>query len=435
MGARFVVARFRWRRTALRFRASTIRKLTERALDRWDCQKYGSIAGRLRRSAIHPQEADFIVKATEAESSLTLSEGIPPSVMGWLRVLIVVAVLIGIGVLAWMLGVVASHIHNILTAIVAAVLFAYMIFPPVRLLSTRMPRALAVLVVYVAVLALIAFAIAYLAPTVGRQALDLSRAFPATLQSLERQAADPRSSSLLKHLPPEIRTFVLANLARAGVIVGTFAASLGLQALGILRGTITFVVDVLLILTLTFFFVTDVERIRAGVMRLMPKRARSGVADFINEADAVIAGFVRGQALLAVFIGVASILILIIMRVPYALLLGVMAGIASLIPILGEFLGGIPMFVVALVSAGPLRALIVFGLFIVIFEAQGRVLAPIIVGKSVGVSALVIFIAIVVGAETLGILGMVMAVPIAGIVRIALDRIAASNERSAGEPL
>lgn len=128
-------------------------------------------------------------------------------------------------------------------------------------------------------------------------------------------------------------------------------------------------------------------------------------------------------------------LILIVMRVPYALLLGVVAGIASLIPILGELIGGILMFVVALVSAGPLRALIVLGLFILIFEAQGRVLAPIIVSKSVGVSALLIFIAIVVGAETLGIYGMVMAVPMAGIIRIALDRIATANERTVAYPL
>lgn len=371
------------------------------------------------------------MKVTDTESRLTLSGGLPRSIMSWLRVLIIVAVLIGICGLAWILGAVANHIRNILTSTLAAVLFAYLIFPPVRLLSRRMPRALAVLVVYLAVLTLIVLAIAYLTPALARQALELSRALPATLQSLERQASDPRSSSLLKLLPPEIRAFVLANLARLGAVIGAFAAGLGLQALGVLRGTITFVVDLLLILTLTFFFVSDAERIRAGFMRLVPKRARCNVADFIDEADVVVAGFVRGQAILALIIGVAAFLILIIMRVPYALLLGVVAGIASLIPILGEFVGGIPIFVVALVSAGPLRALIVLGLFILIFEAQGRVLAPIIVGKSVGVSALVIFIAIVVGAETLGILGMVIAVPIAGIIRIALDRVVAANERRA----
>ncbi|HEY6449306.1 MAG TPA: AI-2E family transporter [Candidatus Cybelea sp.] len=367
-----------------------------------------------------------------AQEELTLPEVRLGSVTRWLRALIVVGVLIGIGVLAWMLGIVASHLHNILTTIIAAVFFAYMIFPPVHLLNRRMPRALAVLVVYVVVLCLIAVAVAYLAPIVARQGLELSRTFPAMLQSLERQAADPTSSSLLKHLPPEIRTFVLANLARAGATIGAFAAGLGLGALSILRGTVTFAVDVLLTLTLTFFFVTDVERIRAGFMRLVPKTARSEVTGFIDEADYVIAGFVRGQVILALIIGIASTLILVVMRVPYALLLGVVAGIASLIPILGEFIGGIPMFVVALVAAGPIRALIVLGLFILVFEAQGRVLAPIIVGKSVGVSALVIFIAIVVGAETLGILGVVLAVPVAGILRIALDRIAVMNEQSPG---
>ncbi len=204
----------------------------------------------------------------------------PPT--GWLRTLIVVALLIGIGVLVWMLGIVANHLRNILTTIVAAVLFAYMIFPPVHWLSRRMPRVLAVLIVYVVLLGLIAFAIAYLAPTVARQALDLSQAFPVALRSIETQAADPSSSSLLKHLPPAIRTFALANVARAAAIVGAFAAGLGLQALGILRGTVTFLVDVLLILTLTFFFVTDVERIRAGFMRLVPGEARPEVAAFID---------------------------------------------------------------------------------------------------------------------------------------------------------
>jgi len=346
---------------------------------------------------------------------------------GWLRALIVVSVFIGIGVLAWMAGLAAARIHNVLTTIVVAVLFAYMIYPPVRILSRRMPRALAVLIVYIVLLLIIALAVAYLAPAIAKQSVELSRAFPAALQSLEQQAANPSSSSLLRHLPPELRTFVLANVARAGAIAGAMGAMLGLKAFEILRGTATFFIDLLLVLALTFFFVTDVERIRAGFVRLLPKRLREGALSFIVEADAVIAGFVRGQVLLALIIGLAAMAILLIMRVPYALLLSVVAGVASLIPILGEFVGGIPMFVVALVSAGPVRALIVLGLFILVFEAQGRVLAPIIVGKSVGVSALVIFISIVVGAEALGILGMVLAVPVAGIIRIALDRIAAAQ--------
>jgi predicted PurR-regulated permease PerM len=83
--------------------------------------------------------------------------------------------------------------------------------------------------------------------------------------------------------------------------------------------------------------------------------------------------------------------------------------------------------VVALVTVGPIKTLIVLGLFILAFEVQGRILAPIIVGKSVGVSPLVIFVGILLGAEAFGILGMVLAVPIAGILRVALDRFAPSD--------
>src|ERR1700761_3521108 len=115
---------------------------------------------------------------------MSTSDSSPRSYDGWIRALLVIAVLIGIGILAWMLGVAAGRIQNILTTLVAAVLFAYMIYPPVRLLSRKMPRALAVLIVYVVVLGLIGLAIAYLAPIVTRQAIELSQTFPSTLQAV-----------------------------------------------------------------------------------------------------------------------------------------------------------------------------------------------------------------------------------------------------------
>lgn len=151
-----------------------------------------------------------------------------------------------------------------------------------------------------------------------RQAIDLSQTFPATLQSL-RQASDPRSSSLLQHLPPELRAFIFANLARASAIAAGLGASIGVQALGILQGTVTVFVDLLPVLTLTFFFITDVERIRTGFLRLLPQRSRLAAGKFIADSDILISGFVRGQVLLALIIGVAAMVALVVMRVPYAL--------------------------------------------------------------------------------------------------------------------
>lgn len=348
-----------------------------------------------------------------------------------LRALIVVTLLIAIGVLTWMTVTVISHVLNIVITIVVAMLFAYAIFPAVRLLSRRMPRALAVVAVYVAALAAIGFTVVYLAPTIANEAVDLSHRVPATLHTIELQAAHPASSPLLNRFPPEIRTLVVQNAARAGAIVSTFAGNLGLQAFGILRGTATFAVDTVLMLTIAFFFITDVDRIRGTVLRIVPRHARREAIGFIDEIDGVLSGFVRGQVLLAVIIGIAVTLILLSTGVPYAFLLGVLSGLATVIPIVGEFIGGVPTCVVTLVTVGPIKAVIVLVLFILVFEVQGRILAPIIVGKSVGVSPLVIFVAILLGAEAFGVLGMVLAVPIAGILRVALDRFAPSEESHA----
>lgn len=352
-----------------------------------------------------------------------------------LRALIIVALLIAIGVLTWMALTVISHVQNIVITVIVATLFAYAIFPAVRLLSKRMPRAFAVIVVYVAALGAIGFTIAYLAPTIANEAVDLSRRLPATLHTIERQAAHPGTSPLLNRFPPEIRTLVVENAARAGAIVSTFAERLGLQAFGMLRGTATLAIDTVLMLTVAFFFITDVERIRATALRLVPRHARQAAAGFIDEVDGVLSGFVRGQVLLALIIGVAVTLILLSTGVPYAVLLGVLSGLATIVPIVGEFIGGIPTCLVTLVTVGPVKALIVLALFILVFEVQGRILAPIIVGKSVGVSPLVIFIAILLGAEAFGILGMVLAVPIAGILRVALDRFAPGEEFAALPPV
>jgi len=345
-----------------------------------------------------------------------------------LRALILVALAIGIGVLAWMIAAVMERVHNLVTTIIIAILFAYVIFPVVRLLNRRMPRALAVIFVYVVALVAIGFAVAYLAPAVASEAVDLSRTLPAMLRTVEGQIAHPGTSPILGHFPPEVRTFIVQNAARAGIIASTFAGNIGMQAFGMLRGTATLIVDTFLMLALAFFFIIEAEQIRATFLRLIPRNARPAAIGFIDDVDRVISGFVRGQILLAIVIGIAVTLILLITGVRYATLLGVLAGLASVVPIVGEFIGGVPTFLVALFTVGPIRALIILALFVVVFEVQGRVLAPVVVGKSVGVSPLVIFVSILFGAEAFGLVGMVIAVPVAGIIRVALDRLAPVEE-------
>jgi predicted PurR-regulated permease PerM len=343
---------------------------------------------------------------------------------GVVRALIVVALAVGIGVLLWLISAALGRIQNVATASILAALFAYAIFPAVRFLSSRMPRAIAVLTVYLTALGTAGFAAAYLAPTIAAEAVGLSRAFPFSLHAVEQALAHPATNSILARFPPEVRALMVHNTAQAAVIGAAIARYMGERTVGLLRGAVSFFVDALLVFTLAFFFVTDAERIRGTALRLVPRAAKPAAIRFIDECDRVVSAFVRGQLLLAVITGIAVTLLLLVLRVPYAALLGVLAGGTSVVPIIGELAGAAATFAVAIVTVGPLKALVALGLFVVVFEIQGRVLAPIVVGKSVGVSPLVVFVAILIGAEVFGIVGMILAVPAAAILRVALDQLA-----------
>ena len=339
-----------------------------------------------------------------------------------LRTLVNVALAIGIGLLIWMLTAVLDRVHHVITVILIAVLFSYLVYPAVRALESRMPRGLAVLVVYVVAVGVVALGAATLAPAIGAQANDLAHALPVAVVSLQHGMQTPGNDPLLARLPPDVRDWVAAHAATAQSAVTGAAGAVGLKAFGVLRGTASALIDVVLVLALAFFFVTDVDRIRATAMRFVPRAARPATQSFVRDVDTVIGGFVRGQVLLAVVVGVLATLILFVTGVKYALLLGVLTGVASIVPIVGAIVGAVPATLVALVTVGVVKAAIVLALFVVVFEVQGHVLTPIVVGKQIGVTPLVIFLAIVVGAEAFGILGMLLAVPIAGILRVAADR-------------
>jgi predicted PurR-regulated permease PerM len=191
----------------------------------------------------------------------------------------------------------------------------------------------------------------------------------------------------------------------------------------VLAGTARALIDTFVVLLLAFFFITDVERIRALMVRLVPRERRAAAQSFVDDCDRVIGGFVRGQVLLALFVGVVATVILLLTGVKYALLLGAFTGIASIVPLVGPIIGAIPAILVALFAAGPVKALIVLALFVVVFEIQSHVLTPVVIGKAVGVTPLVIFLAILAGAEADGVLGMLLAVPLAGIARVVIDRV------------
>ncbi|MBC5806454.1 MAG: hypothetical protein DLM53_11635 [Candidatus Eremiobacter antarcticus] len=335
----------------------------------------------------------------------------------------IVGILVGIGILIWMISTVLDRVNLVITILLVAVLFSYLIYPAVKQLSTRMSRTLAILVVYVGFILALVLIGAYLAPTIAEESVQISKAYPNIARQVEVQMANPKGSPLLARLPPRVRAMIADNVPKAGAYIGGLAGAMGAHIFKFISGAVQAVVEFFVILILAFFFITDIERIQRTALGMVPSRHRAAAISFAVECDAVIGGFVRGQAILALIIAVATTIILLATQVPYAVLLGLITGVASVIPYVGPIVGMVPAFFIALFTIGFARALIVLALFILIFELEGHLIAPFVVAKSVGVSPLVVLIALLVGAEAYGILGMVIAIPIVGIIRVVQLRL------------
>ena len=150
--------------------------------------------------------------------------------------------------------------------------------------------------------------------------------------------------------------------------------------------------------------------------------------DILADIDSVIGGFVRGQLIVAAVIGVLATAALLLLHVPYAVLIGVWAGIADVIPYVGPFAGAIPAALVALFTNGWPNTVAVVIAFTIINQFEGHVLGPRIVGSTVKLTPLAVIFALLIGAHVFGFLGLLIAVPIAGIIRVLLVRLFPDDE-------
>jgi predicted PurR-regulated permease PerM len=341
-----------------------------------------------------------------------------------LRALVITALALAAGGLMWMIAQVFDRVHNTLVVIVFSILFAYLVYPPVKWLGNRrVPIPLAGVIVYAALGVVVVGALAWLTPAVAAQVEDLTRNFPKIVAEAQHQIVDPAHSPLLARLPSSARNTIAANAGKAGAVVGALAGKFGANALGILTGTSAAVIDIFLVLGLTLLVLGDLVPIQRFGVRLVPRPYRDAAASFMDDVDKVIGGFVRGQVLLALGVGIAGTIVLLAVGVPYAILLGLLAGVVSIVPLIGPVIALIPVVLIAFFTVGLVKVIVVGVLFAVILVVQQNVFTPLIVSKSVGVTPLVVFVALLLGSEAFGILGALLSIPVAGILRVAAERL------------
>ncbi len=314
--------------------------------------------------------------------------------------------------------------HAVFVFLIAAIVT--LLLNPVVLAMHRVkfPRWLAVIIVYAAFVGIIAVLIIFLGPPLIRQFQRLFDAIPNWLNDINRLLADLQAWLAGKNIEVSLHlntTDIVNWLQTNGAAsVGTLF-SVGMSVVGI-------IVNLILTVIVSFYMLIDGNRIFRFIRKLAPGDLQ--VKDeFTRGLQTAFSRFVRGQALLGATVGLVSGLAIWILSWEavgvwpeggqYALLFGVWAGITEIIPYVGPVLGAIPPVIAAFFHS-PIAALWVVIIYLVIQQLEGHILAPNIVGSSVGVHPLVVIFALLAGAEIGGILGMIASIPLLALLRHTL---------------
>lgn len=275
----------------------------------------------------------------------------------------------------------------------------------------KIPRWLGAILIYLIVIAFI-FLIAYLIiPPLAHQIVDLANQLPDYIQKIEDSFSFLKDNSarekVLETLQSNLSN-ISQNLAKAsGGILSTTLAVFG--------GITSFVIGAVLV----FYLLLAKNEITEGILTFIPKKNRAVVQRVGKEIIAKLGAWARGQFVLSVIVGLVSGVALKIIGVPYALILGIVAGLTEFIPTVGPIIGAIPAILIAL-GVSPIKAIIVVIVYILIQQLESNILVPNVMKKAVGINPAIIIIAILIGAELGGVVGMILAVPVAAIIAIIM---------------
>jgi predicted PurR-regulated permease PerM len=330
------------------------------------------------------------------------------------RVVWATLVLVFVALGFWLL----YRFNQVVFILFVAILIGTVIRPVVTWLNQRgLPRMAGVIFVYLLLFILFAGFLLLLFPLIAEQSTTISVAGSGLYQNL-REGMVNYPNQLIVRLS-EFLPAALPSLKPVQQTGQEVMASAG-QALGYLTMAAKVAFIAIVILVLAFYWTLDGPRIIQSFLLLVPQGQRESIRELISAMEIKVGYYIAGQGFLCLVIGIMALIAYLLIGLPNALILALIAGVLEAVPMIGPLLGAIPAALVAL-SIGPDRLIWVILATLVIQQLENSLLVPRVMRKAVGVNPFVTLLALFAFSSLFGIAGALMAIPMAAIIQLVLD--------------
>ncbi len=309
----------------------------------------------------------------------------------------------------------AYLVRSILVLVLVAGFLAIGLDPAVRAFERfGLKRGLAVAVLFLAILLFIGGFLFAVIPPLVSQVANFAAHLPKYVQDLAKTNPRVERFIIQNNIPDKLR----AATSNAPSIIGGSVGTL----VGVAGSVIGTVFKVLTVLVLTIYFSMSLQQIRAGTLKLIPRTRRDRVSAMLDPMLEKVGGYVAGNLAISLIAGVLAFAFLAIAGVPFPIALALWVAIADLIPLVGATLGAIPSIVVAFVGSIPLGiATIIY--FIVYQQTENYLIAPRVMTRAVDLSPAAVLLSALIGANLLGFVGALMAIPAAASIKLIMEEI------------
>jgi predicted PurR-regulated permease PerM len=332
--------------------------------------------------------------------------------------------LVSLGAAATLIGLYALYtVRAILVRILIALFIAVSLDPAVRVLARRgVRRGVAVILIFLLAIGLAAAFLISVIPPLVTQFRNLTDDLPDYLHRLQTNSSQFRELNDRYNVSDQLQG-----------LVGTLPGRLGTGVLGFTSRVFGAVFNSLTVLVFTIYFMADMPRIRAGVVRLFPVDRRPRARQVVDLVVDKVGGYMIGNIIISLIAGVASFIAFSLLGVPFAVPLAFVIALCDLIPMIGATLGAIIGVTVALFSTSLWPTTVLVAAFFVAYQQlENYLIAPRVLKTTVELGAAAVLIAGLIGATVLGLVGALMAIPVAAAFNVLLNERLLAHETAAG---
>lgn len=311
---------------------------------------------------------------------------------------------------------IGTFFSTLFAPILIAGFLYYILSPLVNLLikTTKMKRIFAIILVFMFLIAAIAFTIGGVIPILVTQISQLAENIPSFAANVETWLYKIADDPMFKQID-FVQQLEKMNISY-GSLIQQFLSGLS-TSLGSIVGTIASATIIIVTVPfILFYMLKDGERMVPNIQVVFPEKRRGQMVELLGELNKTLSNYISGQAIECLFVGTFTFIGYWLVGVEYAFLFGVIAGITNLIPYLGPYLGLIPAVLVTVFNE-PIQALLCCVVVLVVQQIDGNVIYPNVIGKSLAIHPLTIILILLVAGNIAGLLGIFLGVPFYAVCR------------------